>query len=290
MTATTNTKSDTYQRITDTIITMLENGVAPWRKPWSTAHNGMARNLVSGKEYRGINYFLLNAMTRYESPYWLTFKQASERGGHVRKGEKGMPVIFWKLYEKENEATGEETVVPVLRQYTVFNSEQCNGLEVPIIEQPETHENERIARAEAIQLAMPNRPSVTFGGSRAYYSPSQDVVNVPNLERFENSNAYYATLFHELAHSTGHAQRLNRAGVMDHATFGSCEYSKEELCAEMTSAFLCAKCGIDNSTLENSAAYIASWLKALKNDSKMVVLAAAQAQKAADYILNVQSA
>ena len=181
---------DNYQIITDRIISLLEQGVAPWHKPWSVC--GPAQNLVSGKQYRGINTFLLGC-SQYDSPYWLTYKQATERGGHVRKGEKATPVIFWKLYEKEDEDGENVKQLPVLRQYSVFNSEQCEGIETPAYEALLKPENERIELAEAVQLAMPNRPTVTFGGNGAYYSPLLDMVNVPALERHDNSEEFYPT-------------------------------------------------------------------------------------------------
>lgn len=278
-------KTDVYGIITDRIVEMLEKGVAPWRKPWTGG--GLPVNMVSKKHYRGINTFLLYS-SPHSTPYWLTFKQAKEMGGNVRKGEKGMPVIFWKLYEKEN-AEGEMKKLPVLRYYTVFNADQCEGIEAPA-EDAREWEHNPIEAAEAIQLAMPNRPTVEFGGTRAFYQPATDSVTVPELKRFEKPEEFYSTLFHELAHSTGHESRLNREGVTGMHFFGDHEYSKEELIAEMTAAFLCGHCGIDNATLENSAAYLQGWIKALKGDKRLAITAAAQAQKAANYILNIKAA
>lgn len=278
-------KSDVYQVVTDRIIGLLEQGVAPWRKPWSGGDSLMPKNLVSGKAYQGINIFLLGCQP-YDSPYWLTFKQAQERGGHVRKGEKGSPCIFWKTYEKEKETPDGDIEAEkrwVLRYYVVFNADQCDGIEAPKPEVKIYPENERIDRAEAIQLAMPNRPSVTYGGSSAYYDQIRDLVNVPELNRFESSEEFYSALFHELAHSTGHENRLNRDMSNGHTAYG-----KEELVAEMTSAYICAHCGIENATIENSAAYLQGWIKALKGDRKLAVVAATQAQKAANYILNLK--
>lgn len=285
----TSEKKDAYQVITDRIIEKLENGVIPWHKPWSGGISGMPRNLVSGKGYNGINIILLG-LQGYDSPYWLTFKQAQERGGHVRKGEKGSPCIFWKTYDKERETSDGEVEVDkrwVLRYYTVFNADQCEVIDAPKVEIKTYPENERIAEAEKIQLEMPNRPEVRFEGSEAYYSMAEDKVVIPELYRFEKSEEYYSALFHELAHSTRHESRLNR-DAKPHQ-FGSPEYAQEELVAEITSTFLCGHCGIDRVTLDNSAAYIQGWLKALRNDKKMVVMAAAQAQQAANYILNIKA-
>lgn len=280
-------KVDAYQVITDRIIAKLEQGNIPWHKPWSGGIEAMPKNLVSGKNYQGINTILLG-LNEFDSPYWLTFRQAQERGGHVRKGEKGSPCIFWKTYEMESENPEGEIEIDkrwVLRYYTVFNANQCDGIDAPKVEFPTYPENERIDKAEKIQLEMPNRPTVLYQGNAAFYSLSEDKVVVPELFRFEKNQEYYSTLFHELAHSTRHAKRLNRDAVPH--TFGSKEYAKEELVAEMTAAFLCGHCGIENHTLDNSAAYIQGWIKSLRNDKKMVILAAAKAQKAANYILNI---
>ena len=278
---------DVYQMITDRLVAMLEDGTAPWGKPWTGGSD--PANLVSRREYSGINYFLL-ACSSYSSPYWLTYKQAQDLGGHVRKGEKGTPVIFWKILEKKN-ATGEESgeKVPLLRYYTVFNAEQCEGIKVPDA-CAATHHNDPIDAAEAVQLAMPNRPIVTIGGARAFYSPARDSVTVPEMARYKHPEAYYSTLFHELGHSTGHETRLNRPGVAEQHFFGDAEYSREELVAEMAAAFLCGHCGIESAVIENSAAYLQSWIKALRGDKKLAITAAAQAQKAADYILNRKAA
>lgn len=282
-------KSDVYQIITDRIVEMLENGVAPWRKPWNYGIDGGPRNLVSKKHYQGINAFLL-ACSPHTSPFWMTFKQAKDMGGNVRKGEKGTPVIFWKIYEKEDESAEDgKKRLPVLRYYTVFNADQCEGIKAPKDDLSEWPEHERIERAEAIQLAMPNRPAVTYGGGRAFYRPSTDTVTVPELKRFENPEEFYSTLFHELAHSTGHQSRLNRDGVTGFNFFGDKDYSKEELIAEMTAAFLCGHCGIESATLENSAAYLQGWIKTLKGDKKLAITAAAHAQKAANYVLNIKA-
>lgn len=299
-----NSKPDVYQIVTDRIVNLLEEGVAPWRKPWNTAgvDNGPA-NLVSKKHYQGINTFIL-ACQPYESPYWLTFKQALDKGRNVRKGERGTPVIFWKILEKD--APQDNSGLPAiptlpdgvdasgkrrfgfLRYYTVFNIEQCDGVEAPPLESIQWPEHERIERAEAIQLAMPNRPVVEYGGAKAFYRPSTDSVKVPELKRYEKPEEFYSTLFHELAHATGHASRLNREGIVGYHFFGDPVYSREELVAEMTAAFLCAHCGIENQTIENSAAYLQGWIRQLRGDKKLAITAAANAQKAANYILNIQ--
>ena len=279
-------KPDVYQIITDRLLALLEQGTVPWRKPWNYGREGGPLNLASRRHYQGINCFLL-ACTSFGSPYWLTYRQAQGLGGTVRKGEKGSAVIFWKIFEKEDpEAEDGKKRLPMLRYYTVFNVEQCQGITAPTPDETTWNEHDPIEAAEAVQLAMPNRPSVEIGGTRACYSPGLDRVRVPDLFRYERPEEYYSTLFHELAHSTGHKTRLNREGITDHHFFGDAVYSREELVAEMSAAFLCGHVGIENATIQNSAAYLQSWIKTLRGDKKLAITAGAQAQKAADYILN----
>jgi antirestriction protein ArdC len=285
-------KVDPYQVITDRVITLLEQGIIPWQKSW---HGGelMPRNLASGREYRGVNVFLLHAMS-YASPFWLTFNQAKELGGTVRRGEKACPVVFWKWLESEED--GERKRVPLLRYYSVFNVCQCDGIRPDKIP-PLTvtrRQHSPITEAERIVAAMPKCPEIRSGLDRAFYSPAGDFVGMPAPGQFQSGEDFYSVLFHELTHSTGHESRLNRKGVCgtegEWSAFGSTPYAKEELVAEMGAAFLCGQAGIVERTLENSAAYVGSWLQRLKEDRRLVVHAAAQAQKAADYILGRQFA
>ena len=272
-----------YDVVTDRILAQLEAGTIPWQKPWG-GKAGMPQNLKSGKAYRGINVFLLHSLG-YESPHFLTFKQARDRGGSVRKGEKGCPVVFWKWLEVEQADETTNRRVPMLRYYTVFNVAQCDGIDAPATDMPE-RKHKPVQAAQATVEAMPNPPGIVHGYTGADYSPRTDIVRMPKPGRFESSEAYYKTLFHELTHSTGHSSRLNRNVDLKLAAFGSSDYSREELVAEMGAAFLCGETGILDAQIGQSAAYIAGWLKALKNDRKMVVTAAAQAQKAVDFILN----
>ncbi|HBJ85568.1 MAG TPA: hypothetical protein DDZ88_17165 [Verrucomicrobiales bacterium] len=274
-----------YEIITNRIIEKLEQGEIPWKKSWN-AQTQAPRNLSSGKLYSGINVFLLLS-ARYQSPYWLTFKQATERGGSVRKGEKGYPVVFWSKTEKTDEETGEVKEVGFLRYYTVFNVAQIDGLkDIPTIEVHQIQEGaEQFDLAEQIVATMPQRPEIHHGFTRACYSPADDSVSMPTKNAFVGGAEYYSTLFHELAHATGHENRLGRHQTIKNHSFGSQDYSKEELVAEFGSAFLCAEAGVSMAVLDNQAAYIQGWLKALKNDSKLLVTAAAQAQKAADFIM-----
>jgi antirestriction protein ArdC len=278
-----------YEIVTERIVTLLESGTVPWRKPW-TGDSSLPQNLRSHKPYRGVNVFLLSCAP-HASPYWVSFKQALQLGGSVRKGEHGYPVVFWLWPDKRATAAGDDAEgptrpgrAPTPRYYTVFNAEQCDGLELPpALARPPF---EPIERCDAVVAGMPRPPAIRHGGSMACYSPSQDVVSMPAREAFTVREAYYNVLFHELGHSTGAATRLGRSGVTDPSKFGSHAYSREELIAEMTAAFLCGHCEIAPTTLDNSAAYLASWLQVLRGDTKLVVQAAAAAQKAADWILD----
>lgn len=279
---------NTYEIVNKRITELLEEGTVPWKRPWRSTEG--PRNLISKKPYRGINSFLLNC-SPYESDHWLTFNQAKQKGGQVRKGEKSTVVIFWKWLErKKNDDSGSSASpdsptgkIPLLRYYRIFNLEQVDGIEhpkEPEIETPFTP----IETAEQIVKNMPLRPSIKYEGNRAVYSPLLDSVTLPPKEAFTSSPDLYATIFHELSHSTGHANRVGRKGVIEPTYFGSHDYSQEELVAELSASMLCGVAGIE-STIENSAAYIQGWLSVLKKDKKLLVLAAAQAQKAADYIL-----
>lgn len=280
--------TDVYTIITDRIIGLLERGIIPWQKPW---HGGeqAPRNLISGKEYRGVNVFLLNSMA-YHSPYWLTYKQAQELGGNVKRGEKSCPVVFWKWLDVDDPANDQNRRVPFLRYYSAFNVSQCEGIDAHVpVSDNSRRPHQAIAEAERLVSTMPKRPEIKHGLGQAFYSPSSDFIGMPSPEKFKSGENYYSVLFHELTHSTGHESRLNRKGVAGSdgqwSAFGSQSYSKEELVAEMGAAFLCGHAGIVERTLDNSAAYIGSWLKKLKDDTRLVVQAAAQAQKAADFIL-----
>jgi len=273
-----------YEQITDRIISMLEKGTVPWQKPWKVA-TGLPRNLISKKPYRGINTLLLHSMS-YESPFWLTFHQAQQLGGMVRKGEKACPVVFWRQLEVEDKESHEIEKIPMLRFYYVFNTAQVDGLKnIPVmVETPATIST----TAEEIVALMPKRPEIKHGLAKAFYSPSVDMVAMPDRARFDTEAGYFATLFHELTHASGHKSRLNRPTLTESQGFGSNPYCKEELIAEMGAAFLCGQAGIAENILENSAAYLQNWLEQLQNDKALIVQAAAQAQKAADFILGTK--
>jgi antirestriction protein ArdC len=257
-----------YDRITKQVIERLKHGVVPWRQPWHTACN-----LVSGQPYRGVNVLLLSTLG-HESPWWLTYQQAQQLGGTVRKGEHGIRVIYWKPPIDEEE----EKRPPLLKTYTVFNLEQCDGITAP-------PRPTKVDACDNIAANMPLPPTLTIGKA-ASYEVRTDTVTMPTLQSFETTAGFYATLFHELIHATGHEQRLNRPGVTGKHRFKSNEYAKEELVAEIGAAFLCGETGINPQTIENSAAYIAGWLKILEAQPSILVQAAAAAQKAADYVRN----
>src|SRR5487761_917169 len=223
---------DVYQIITDKIINMLESGVVPWRRPWTPT--GLPRNLVSKKPYKGINYFLLSA-SKYVSPFWLTYRQATELGGHVRKGEESSIVIFWKAEDvtRSSEALeAEETEDKnrrrfVLRYYRLFNLEQCEVPQAVLDKLPkiETHHHDPIEAAERIIAGIPNPPEIQYAGSKAFYSPITDRITLPPRELFTCTEEIYASLFHEESHAVGHPKRLNRKSITEAAPFGSPTYS-----------------------------------------------------------------
>jgi len=284
-------RRDVYQEVSDRILELLEAGTVPWRNPIKRGGgDGWPKNLDSGKVYRGVNVFLLAATSwakGYGSDYWLTFKQAQKASGTIRKGEKSSLVVFWKQYQTKDRESGEEITVPVLKHYNVFNAEQCDGIEPPDAAplDPEAPPFEPLEQAAAIVAGYKDKPQITPGGSRAVYRPTSDEVCIPEPERFTDRENYYATLFHELVHSTGHSKRLDRGLDTNLAPFGSPDYSKEELVAEMGAAFLAAVAGISPPTIEQSAAYIDGWRGKLRDDKRLVVTAAGAAQKAADWIL-----
>ncbi len=275
-----------YEQVTNRIMAALEAGVVPWRKPWHE-HSEPPCNAVSRRQYHGINLLLLG-LSHYRDHRWLTYQQARELGGHVRLGEKASLAVFWKKWEVENpdSSTGElrRDHIPLLRRYYLFNVQQCESLALPELTFNNRSHPQRIEAAEALLRNMPNPPRLHEGCKQACYYPLVDVVQMPPLEAFVSSDAYYATLFHELGHSTGHTSRLKRVGITEHPTFGTIEYSREELVAELTSSFCCALIGLDNSVIDDAASYIGGWLKRLKSDPKVIVTAAGLAQRATDWI------
>ena len=278
-----------YEVVVDRILELLEAGTVPWQRPWEPAV-GLPRN-IRGTPYRGINLLVLGCQG-YESPLWLTARQAKDRGGHIRRGERGTPVVFWKWPERREDAeTGcdRRSEIPLVRYYRVWNLLQTEGVEAPPCRS--AHVLGSRVGADAVVSRMPRPPVIRHdGGAHAFYRPSTDSIHLPPREAFHGSGGYLSTLFHELVHSTGHATRLVRPAVTDGALFGDHAYSEEELVAEIGSAYLCTHVGIPSGTLENTAAYVASWLRVLRDDRRMVLLAAQRAQRAVDYILDTPAA
>ncbi len=274
-----------YEIVVDRILGLLEAGTVPWQRPWDPAI-GLPRN-IRGTAYRGINVLVLGCQG-YESPLWLTVRQANQLGGHIRRGERGTPVIFWKWAPTPAEGESEQPPrqqAPLVRYYRVWNLLQTDGVEVPSGAATPALEAAEVS-AECVVSRMAAPPSIRHdGGARAFYRPSTDSIHLPPRDAFHEADGYLATLFHELVHSTGHATRLARPAVTDGTLFGDHAYSEEELVAEMGAAFLCAHVGITSRTIENAAAYIASWLRVLRDDHRMVLRASQRAQRAVDYIL-----
>lgn len=291
---------DLYQEVTNKMIALLEKGVSPWRCNWN--RYGLARNYATNHIYSGINAFLMN-LTSHPIPYFLSFKQVKAKGGKIKKGATAERVYFYKsLFKNKDEdfikaeeavtlkGMGEEVqVIPMLKYFSVFNVQDVEGIEIDI-PAVELKEHERIEKCEAVIKGIPNPPEFVFeNADKAYYSPALDKLNMPDIKQFETTEDYYCTFFHEAVHSTGHQTRLNRKGIKELNSFGSQAYSKEELLAEMGASFLAAYAGINYDEItENSAAYLQGWLKVLKSDKKLIFKAAAEAQKAVDYILGVK--
>lgn len=278
------TQSEIYASITNRIIAQLEQGIIPWRKPW-TGVNGGAISGGTGKSYSLLNQMLLQKPGR-----WFTFGEVQKTGGHIVKGSHGSAIYFWRpLVVREKDKDGKETekTIPLLRQYIVFHESQCTGLpqrtEVEVFHSDPIPEAEKIKSDYVAKSHMEIRECIS---NEAFYSPSMDYIQIPCREQYADINEFYGTLFHEMVHSTGHKTRLNRLESGRSAAFGGEEYSKEELVAEIGAASLLNYVGIETpETFKNSAAYIQSWLKVLKNDTRMLVGASSQAGKAVDFIL-----
>ena len=295
----TTTKVDVAETVTNLIIEQLEAGVVPWHQPWQSTGGALPRSMSTGRAYRGVNSLLLSMygdMAGYSSPWWGTYKQIAALGGQVRKGEHGSTIVLYKTFTKtETDAKGDEVErrIPIMRAFVVFNAGQADGLpeRYTAVTEAVTNQHDRIEVAESIVAGyvMGEGPRVEHGGDRACYSPLLDLVRLPELASFDSPEAYYSTTFHELTHSTGHSSRLDRegiAGLLNGHAFGSPLYAAEELVAEMGAAMLCAAVGIEQAAhVPQSASYIDNWLTVLKGDTKLVLKAAAAAQRAVDLIV-----
>ena len=286
-------KFDVYQIVTDQILEKLKAGTVPWHKPWKA--NNQISCSYDGHEYRGINAFLA-LISGKEGP-WITMKKANSLGGKIRKGEKSQIVVFWKWVETKETKNGKEEKkrFPFLRYYRVWSLEQTENVPEPkwLTKQKAEADEKKdtvdpIAEGERLWNEYEGKPELQDGNGRAYYNILKDFIGMPERDSFDGSEEYYSTLFHEAVHSTGHAAKLGRfpAELSALAPFGTEDYSKEELIAEMGAAFLMAEAGIEHErTLNNSVAYLKNWMSKLKSDPKLVVCAAASAQKAVDRVL-----
>jgi antirestriction protein ArdC len=274
-------KRDIRQEITDTLIAKLEEGPEAWKRCWATV-SGELPLRVTGDRYKGINLLRLMIAGR-GNPNWMTFKQAKTfKGAGVRKGEKGTGIVFYKPITIEDKETGEEKRIPLMKTFTVFNAEQIDGLPDrfypekdvdPINKEPRLDEADAYIKATGAEIR--------HGGGRAFFSPSEDFIAMPEFETFFTAEDYYAVKFHELVHWTGHEKRLDRSLKN---SFGDKDYAKEELVAEIGSAFLSGAMNISVGVRDDHAEYLASWLKVLKNDKTAIFKAAALAQKAVDHL------
>lgn len=288
-------KKDVYTRVTDRIIADLEKGVRSWLKPWSAQHpaGSVTRPLrQNGVPYRGINVMLLwgEATERgFSAPLWMTYKQAQELGGQVRKGERGSLVVYAnRITRTETNESGEDTEreIPFMRGYTVFNVDQVDALPAHYYAQPVNPLplSKRIESADRFMTAT--GATINHGGDRAFYSPARDMVQLPPFAAFRDAESYYATACHELTHWTSATSRLDRS--FNAKRFGDHGYAREELVAELGAAFLCADLGITPEIRDDHAAYLGHWLNVLREDKRAIFSAAAHAQRAADFLLGLQ--
>ena len=273
---------DIYAAVTERIIEQMEQGIIPWQKPWIS--NSKAISHATGKPYSLLNQLMLGRPGEY-----LTFKQCQQAGGKVKKGEKASMVVFWKWIEQEDEETHEKKEVPFLRYYNVFHIDQCEGVAAKYTTEAAFPDGaDTLAAAQDIIYDYLSREGVKLlheEGDRAFYRPATDEVVLPIRKQFMSTAEYYSTVFHELTHSTGHPSRLNR--LTRPSFFGTEDYSKEELVAEIGAATLVNHVGLETaSSFRNSAAYIQNWLGVLKGDKRFIVSAAGRAEKAVNLILN----
>jgi len=275
------TSNRVYEIITEKVIASLEKGVVPWSKPWKGS--SLPMNFKTGYKYKGVNLLLL-ALSGFSVPYFLTFNQVKELGGTVKKGAEATLVIFWSWKEKTKIVDGKEETetYPVLQYYHVFNITQTEGIEYESRFDQMDNFNP-LAVCDEVVLKYKDCPTIEHKEQRAFYFNEKDLINMPSKKSFNSEEDYYKTLFHEMIHSTGHKNRLNRdmpAVLNNHS-----EYSKEEVIAELGASFLCGHTHIGANLIENSASYIEFWLKQLKEDKKFVFAVSSQAQKAVEHIL-----
>jgi antirestriction protein ArdC len=293
----TSSHIDVYQMVTDLIIEKLEQGRIPWHQSWN--NYGPAVNYLSRKPYRGINRLLLSGL--HDKPFYLTFKQAADLGGRVKKGARSIPITYWNFVYTDKETKKRLSLNEVqsypadkiqksafLKYYRVFNIDDIRHIEFDLPNIDTHSDNLSIEQCDAVLYNMKDRPEIRHTHPDPYYHPREDYINMPPIERFKSSEMYFSILFHELCHASGHPKRLNRFKDNEINPFNSkSSYSLEELVAEIGAAFLNNHTGILNDeTIKDSTAYIQGWLEQLRNDKKFIVEASAKAQKAVDYILN----
>lgn len=291
-----SSRPDVYSRVTSRIVEQLEKGVRPWLKPWSAENAGarITRALRhNGLPYRGVNVLLLwdEAIEKgYASNTWMTYRQAQELKGQVRKGEHGSLVVFadrFKKTETNDQGQDVEKEIPFMKGYTVFNVEQIEGLPENYYVKPQAPGEKLPLIEKAEEFFKATGATFRHGGNKAYYSPSIDLIHLPCPESFKDAESYAATKAHELTHWTKHPSRLDRD--FGRKRFGDEGYAKEELVAELGAAFLCADLSITPEVREDHAAYIGHWLEALKGDKHFIFSAAAHAQRALDYLHGLQA-
>jgi len=284
--------NNAYQAVTSQIIAHLETGKIPWRKPWTNQYGGLPpTNYKSMKPYRGINYFLLSMF--FDNPYFLTYRQAQDLGGQVKKGATGVKCIYWNYVYKDANGNKVKSMVKdgtkqgFIKNFVLFSADQIEGIEFDYPKTVELKQNAKLDQCEAV--IKQNRPTLKTG-TKAVYSIVMDEIRMPEIAAFESSEEYYSTLFHELAHWSGAPHRLSRFPYKQMSNnFRKSAYGKEELVAEMCSAYLCADCQISKPVIKNQAAYLQGWLETLKADNNVLIRAASQAQKAADYLWPMES-
>lgn len=278
--------NDLYQKVTDRIVAAWESGTPPWIREWQNSDNGLPRNLLTARPYRGVNLMLLNIeemLRGYSDSRWLTYRQAMALGAHVRAGESGASIFFYKLREVDAKVSDEQPVterklIPLLRSFTVFNAAQVNGLPEQYLKPPA--QPSWTPNGAAQKVLTDSGATIRHGGDQAFYLVSDDVIQLPPPNAFSTPEDYYATALHELTHWTGHPRRCHRPLGRRH---GIDAYAFEELIAELGAAFLCAHCHLP--ARMQHASYINGWLDALKRDKRLIFVAASAAQKAVDFVL-----
>jgi len=276
------------ERINALVVEQLENGIAPWRKPWN-ASGYMPMSLTSNKEYSGINALVLAICgAQYKRSLWVTYKQAQALGGNVRKGEKSLPVVYWSRIIKPGEDGKPVSKGAFMKFYSVFNVEQCDGITIPAIYDIKREPVDTLPALNSIVAGYASKPEIYYKQQgAAFYNPVTDSITLPPLDAFDDAESHAYTLCHEMIHSTGHQSRLDRFKEDDKpARFGDANYAREELVADIGAQILLSSNGI-NYNMENSASYLAGWLKALKNDPSLIISASGKAQRAADYIQGI---